>query len=240
MMDPIQEWNSWFDSTPYVGCCCRVDPDGVKATHSNSRHLKGGLTCVESRFYSVRRHCSPAWPWRQRLRHRSLSALAFSRFASMATTTMRPMPARPMAITGQGTSTTASSWAWAHGPVGATATAGAAIGSPGMAAEAITAVAARQPIAAILHAVVAAQIATTRQAERVPAPVMHKRCAPVPQLPMARPHAQQHRARRLRTQHQPHTQRLAAVVVDIKAVAASRTVVAAADMKVATADGTKL
>ena len=33
--------NSCIDSTPYVGCCCRVDPDGAKASHPNSRHLKG-------------------------------------------------------------------------------------------------------------------------------------------------------------------------------------------------------
>jgi hypothetical protein len=33
--------NSYTDSTPYVGCCCRVDPDGAKASHPNSRHLKG-------------------------------------------------------------------------------------------------------------------------------------------------------------------------------------------------------
>ena len=36
--------NSWFDSTPYVGCCCRVDPDGAKASHpsqGNRGHLKG-------------------------------------------------------------------------------------------------------------------------------------------------------------------------------------------------------
>ena len=112
------------------------------------------------------------------------SALVCSRFVNMATTTTRPTPARPMAITGQGTSTTASSWAWARGPVGDTATAGAAIGSVRMAAATITAAAAGRPIAAIMH------VAEAAQAGRVPALVAVKRSAPVlrgrtrPQLPV--------------------------------------------------------
>ena len=132
-----------------------------------------------------------------------------------------------MAITGQGTSTTASSLAWARGPVGATATAGAAIGSVGMAAATITAAAAGRPIAAVMHVAVAA---AAKPAGRVPVLVAVKRSAPMlrgrtrPLLPV----------HRLRTQRQLHTQLLAAVVVDIKAaVAAVDIKVVAADMKAA-------
>ncbi len=103
-----------------------------------------------------------------------MSALVFSRFVNMATTTMRHTPARPMAITARGTSTTASSWAWAHGPVGATATAGAAIGSVMTAAEAIAAAAAGQPIAAIMRAAadsLAATLPLLVPTGRVPAQV---------------------------------------------------------------------
>ena len=130
-----------------------------------------------------------------------------------------------MAITGQGTSTTASSLAWARGPVGATATAGAAIGSVGMAAATITAAAAGRPIAAVMHVAAAA-----KPAGRVPVLVAVKRSAPMlrgrtrPLLPV----------HRLRTQRQLHTQLLAAVVVDIKAVVAAVDIkVVAADMKAA-------
>ena len=130
-----------------------------------------------------------------------------------------------MAITGQDTSTTASSWAWAHGPVGATATAGAAIGSVGMVAATITAAAAGRPIAAVMHVAAAA-----KPAGRVPVLVAVKRSAPMlrgrtrPLLPV----------HRLRTQRQLHTQLLAAVVVDIKAVVAAVDIkVVAADMKAA-------
>ena len=130
-----------------------------------------------------------------------------------------------MAITGQGTSTTASSLAWARGPVGATATAGAAIGSVGMVAATITAAAAGRPIAAVMHVAAAA-----KPAGRVPVLVAVKRSAPMlrgrtrPLLPV----------HRLRTQRQLHTQLLAAVVVDIKAaVAAVDIKVVAADMKAA-------
>jgi len=130
-----------------------------------------------------------------------------------------------MAITGQGTSTTASSLAWARGPVGATATAGAAIGSVGMVAATITAAAAGRPIAAVMHVAAAA-----KPAGRVPVLVAVKRSAPMlrgrtrPLLPV----------HRLRTQRQLHTQLLAAVVVDIKAVVAAVDIkVVAADMKAA-------
>ena len=120
-----------------------------------------------------------------------------------------------MDITDRGTSTTASSWAWAHGRVGATATAGAAIGSVMVAAEAIAAAAARQPIAAIMHAA-AAQPAATRRllipVERVPAPVMLQRYAPVLR-------AQQLPAHRLRTQLLAADLTVVAVEADIKVAA---------------------
>src|ERR1035437_7770746 len=65
----------------------------------------------------------------------------------MATTPTRLTAARPWAITGQGISTTGSSWAWAHGPAGATDTAGAAIALPATVAETTTAGAAMMPAA---------------------------------------------------------------------------------------------
>jgi len=71
-----------------------------------------------------------------------------------------------------------------------------------VAAAAIAAAAARQPIAAVLHAEAVV-------AGRVPAQVTLKRCAPVPRLPEAR----------LRARHQLRTQHLAAVVADIKVAA---------------------
>jgi len=56
----------------------------------------------------------------------------------MVTTAMRPMAAHPWDTTGQAISTTASSSAWAHGPAGVMATAGAVIALAAMAEEAIT------------------------------------------------------------------------------------------------------
>src|ERR1039458_9607539 len=53
---------------------------------------------------------------------------------------MRPMPARLTVIMGRATSITASSWAWAHGPTGAMATAGATIASSATVEDAISAV----------------------------------------------------------------------------------------------------
>src|SRR5580704_8136259 len=118
-----------------------------------------------------------------------------------------------MATAGQDTFTTASSWAWAHGLVGATATDGAVIASPQMAAETITAAAARQPIAAILHTATAAQPAATRRslipAERVQRQVTLKRSAPVPQ---------RHTRHRLRTQRQLRTQLPAPSLMAVAAV----------------------
>jgi hypothetical protein len=106
-----------------------------------------------------------------------------------------------------------------------------------MVAAATAAAAARRPIAAVLHA------AAALQAERGPALVILKRCAPVLQLPIRQHRAHQHRMQRqlpvhrlrtqhqLRTQHRLRTQLLAAAgAEDIKAVAA--------DMKVA--DGNNL
>src|ERR1019366_4487543 len=65
----------------------------------------------------------------------------------MATTPTRLTAARPWAITGQGISTTGYFWAWAHGPVGATDTAGAAIALPATVAGTTTAGAAMMPAA---------------------------------------------------------------------------------------------
>jgi hypothetical protein len=135
-----------------------------------------------------------------------------------------------MAITGRGTSTTASSWAWAHGLVGATATAGADIASPRTVAETITAAAAGLLIAAIMH------VAAAKQAGHVPALVTVKRSIRV-LLAQTRLQLPVHRLRtrhRLRTQHRLHTQLLvAAAVVDIKAGAAVSRTVVVADMKAA-------
>ena len=57
-----------------------------------------------------------------------------------------------MDFTGRDTSMTASSWAWALGPAGATATAGVAIVSVTVVEEAIVAAVAKQQVAAIMHA----------------------------------------------------------------------------------------
>jgi hypothetical protein len=57
------------------------------------------------------------------------------------------MPAHPLASTGKAISITASSLAWAHGPAGAIATAGAVIASPTVVEEAITEEVVLQPIA---------------------------------------------------------------------------------------------
>ena len=51
---------------------------------------------------------------------------------------MHLIDAHPWAITGQATSTTASSWAWAHGQAGAMAMGGAVIVLGVMAAEGTT------------------------------------------------------------------------------------------------------
>jgi hypothetical protein len=94
-----------------------------------------------------------------------------------------------------------------------------------MVAATITAAAAGRPIAAVMHVAAAA-----KPAGRVPVLVAVKRSAPMlrgrtrPLLPV----------HRLRTQRQLHTQLLAAVVVDIKAVVAAVDIkVVAADMKAA-------
>ena len=101
---------------------------------------------------------------------------------STAITITPHTPARLTAITGQGTSTTASSSGWAHGPVGATVTAGADIASAKAAEETITAAAAKQPIAAVLHTVAAAEpveqhggarSSGTHQASAASAPASH-------------------------------------------------------------------
>jgi hypothetical protein len=108
-----------------------------------------------------------------------------------------------MASTGRGISTAASSWAWARGPAGVMATAGAAIVLSVKAAEATAAAAGPWPIAAALPAAVehAAErqfvlaatptmriqathmsrssiVAETMPAERVPAHLTRLRLAP--------------------------------------------------------------
>jgi len=115
---------------------------------------------VDREFYFVLRHCLLPWLWLQRRRqthrlrlasvfHRLVSALGFSRSVPTATTAMRPMPARPTVIMGRATSITASSWAWAHGPTGAMATAGVTIASSPTVEDAITAVTVEDAIAAL-------------------------------------------------------------------------------------------
>src|ERR1035441_9152969 len=75
-----------------------------------------------------------------------------SPYVRTAITTMHLTPARPMDSTGRDISTTASSWAWAHGLAGVMATAGAAIGSVTAVAEAIAEAAGPWPNAAALQA----------------------------------------------------------------------------------------
>jgi len=87
-----------------------------------------------------------------------------------------------MDFTGRDTFTAASSWAWAHGPAGAMATAGAAIALATVAEEVIEAGVARRPVAAIMHAeanrAAVARFAATQgltiQAVRVPAQVVRQ------------------------------------------------------------------
>src|SRR5271165_6879590 len=95
----------------------------------------------------------------------------------MAITITHLMNARRMVFTGRDTFTTASSWAWAHGPDGVMATAGADIALKTAAAAAIAVAAVMLPTTAILPAAeeaaeqfVAAQVAlTTATAQFVPA-----------------------------------------------------------------------
>jgi hypothetical protein len=104
------------------------------------------------------------------------------------------------------------------------ATAGAAIASVTVAAEAIAAAAATRPIAAILHA---AARPKTGQWFPIPAgrglaqvmpqwPVPAHRAHPAPQLPAPRLRTQQHRAHQLHTQIQAAVD-MKAAVVDMKA-----------------------
>jgi hypothetical protein len=79
-----------------------------------------------------------------------------------------------MAFTGRGISTTASSWAWAHGPGGATATAGVAIGSSRLVAEAIVAAAAQLRPVDI-------QAARPKPGQRLPIPAEHGLARVMPQ-----------------------------------------------------------
>ena len=117
------------------------------------------------------------------------------------------MPAHPWGITGRDTSTTASFWAWAHGPAGVMTTAGEAIASSAMVEEAITAepaalLTAEGQAAGRQHAapepVRTAEL--SMQVGRVPAQLMPHR-VPQPRAPQQhRPlhRAPQQRARQLR------------------------------------------
>jgi len=106
---------------------------------------------VDREFYFVQRLCLLPWLWLQRRRqthrlrlasvfHRLALASGFSRSVPTATTAMLPMPARPTVIMGRATSIMAFSWAWAHGPTGAMATAGVTIASSATVEDAISAV----------------------------------------------------------------------------------------------------
>src|ERR1035437_10841663 len=102
----------------------------------NRRHLRRGHICADSQLYSARQLCLRAWPWRQRFVRKFPSKSAFQPSKSAnhpsahgATTKLGLTAARPRAFTGRGTSTTASSWAWAPGPAGDMPTAGASIAS---------------------------------------------------------------------------------------------------------------
>jgi hypothetical protein len=112
------------------------------------------------------------------------------------------MPAHPWDITGPDTSTTASFWAWAHGPAGVMTTAGEAIASSAMVEEAITA----EP-AALLTAEVQAAGRQHAAAERVRTAELPMQVGRVPAelVPHRRPRLRapqqgrpQHRAPRLR------------------------------------------
>jgi len=94
---------------------------------------------MESRFLFQPQLCLPAWLWRRPRERKSSLRSGFNPSASTVTTDMRHTSARRWGITGRAISTTAYSWAWAHGPVGVMATAGEAIASVEMAVEAITA-----------------------------------------------------------------------------------------------------
>jgi len=138
---------------PYGSCCKPSDPprpQSLPRTTGNRRHLKGVITCVNSRLYLLLQHSLQVWHWHRRPRHRSssVSASASNRFVRTDTTTTRPTPARHMAFTARGTSTTESSWAWAPGQAGAMATDGAGIALSAAVAAAIAAAVGKRPIIA--------------------------------------------------------------------------------------------
>ena len=57
---------------------------------------------MESRFYSVRQHCSPAWPWRQRLRRRLWLTSAFNRVCAYGYYGYAPYACAPYGYYGPG------------------------------------------------------------------------------------------------------------------------------------------
>src|ERR1035441_2651818 len=149
------------------------------------------------------------------------SALAFNPSVRTVTTDMRRMPAHPWGITGRDTSTTASFWAWAHGPAGVMTTAGEAIASSAMVEEAITA----EPAALLTAEAQAAgrQHAAPEPVRTVELPMLVER-VPAQLVPHRRP--------RLRAPQQGRPQRRAPrlhkAVEDKPAVAAAHRTPAAA------------
>src|ERR1035438_9608201 len=136
-----------------VGGWCFSTTAASHATQATADTLRGVTSCADSKRFSVVQPYSRGWPWRQRRKRKSLSALVFNRSVPTATTTMRPTHVRPTVITGRDISTTASFSAWAHGLAGDMATAGAGIASVTVVEEIIAAAAVMRPIIAILPAV---------------------------------------------------------------------------------------
>ena len=184
--------------------------------------------CADSELYSALQHCSRAWPLRRRLARKSSSASVFNLPAPTATMTTHPTPVRPMASMGRDISTVASSWAWAHGPAGVMATAGAAIDSVTAAAEAIAAAAGPWPIAAAMRAVEEGRAAERQfaAAEQL-APAALEPSMPAQRFPMPVGRVPARLTRRQCVPAHPTPPlRIAAAAVDMRA-AAQRTVAAA-------------
>src|SRR5580658_8603853 len=162
----------------------------------NRRHLKGGHICADSRHSSQLQRCSRGWPWRRQLVRRLPLASAFNPSVHTVTTDMRLTAAHRWVITDRVISTTASSWAWAHGPAGVMATAGEATALAAMVGEAITVESAASPTVEEqatdrLHAAGQQSV----KAARIPTPVER---VPVHLIAHRAPRLMQHRMRRPR------------------------------------------
>src|SRR5271163_1648726 len=116
---------------PYGICCRWFGLQGYTVSHAIRRTADTlrGSPCADSKLYSQLQHCSRLRPLHPRPTRRWSLASVFNPFAPTAITTMRHTVAHRSASMGRATSTTASSWAWAHGPAGAIATVGASIAS---------------------------------------------------------------------------------------------------------------